>query len=567
MNGAEYIVKFFENKGVDLVFGYPGGQVIPFYDILGRSSLRHILTRHEQGAIHAADGYARVSGKPGVCIATSGPGGTNLVTGIANAYLDSTPLLAITGQVPVASIGRDSFQEADIMGITMPVTKHSYLVKETDQLPAVMEEAWNLTTAGRPGPVLVDISKDIFVGQVDFSSVHKPQVTRKVPHRNGIEEQMMKIVKALAEAKRPLVIAGGGIHSARAWEQLAAFIRYTKIPVVTTLMGKGALPDNDEQVLGMVGMHGIPAANLALSSCDVLLGLGVRFSDRVTGKPENFLPNTKIIHVDIDAAELSKNVRAHLPVVCDVKDCLAELLKALQSGKTKFKLTSWLEEIKGWQKKYPLYYERMGSLKPQHVIEEVARLAGDQIIVATDVGQHQMFAAQYYPIGSRGNFVSSGGLGTMGFGLPAAIGASLGRPGDMVVLFTGDGSFQMNIQELATLSQHRLPVKIFLLDNACLGMVRQWQELFFKEHYAHSILDFNPNFQKLAEAYGIKSFKITRPAEVTGVVAEALRTPGPVLVECSVDPGENVYPIIPPGGSPHEMIGRWSREAHVSRIG
>lgn len=567
MNGAEYIVKFLENKGVDLVFGYPGGQVIFLYDVLGRSAIKHVLSRHEQGSIHAADGYARVTGRPGVCIATSGPGATNLVTGLANANMDAVPILAITGQVGLSSIGRDSFQEADITGITMPITKHSYLVRDINDLPAMLDEAWNVMLSGKPGPVLIDVPRDIFMGTVDFSTVHRSMLTRKQPQKNGLDEQLQKVIDQLKDSERPLLFVGGGIRCAKAWDELAKFVKITGFPVITSLMGKGALPDDNGTVLGMVGMHGKPAANLALTDCDLLIGLGVRFSDRVTGNPAKFLPNTKIIHVDIEPAEISKNVRAHLPVVCDAKKFLTEITKKLKADKISFSIKPWLAEIKAWQKKYPLTYEKGPTLKPQHVIEEVARQAGSQVVVATDVGQHQMFAAQIYPVGGKSNFITSGGLGTMGFGLPASIGASFGLPGTMVVLFTGDGSIQMNIQELATLGEHQLPVKIFILDNSCLGMVRQWQELFYNKHYAHSILTFNPDFLKLAQAYGIKALKITEPGQVSSVVADALQTPGPVLVACQIDREENVYPMIPPGGQPNEMIGRWNGETNIGRIG
>lgn len=567
MNGAQYIVNFLEEKGVDLVFGYPGGQVIFLYDILCKSKkIRHILTRHEQGAVHAADGYARATGRTGVCIATSGPGATNMVTGIANAYLDSVPLLAITGQVGLDSIGRDSFQEADIMGITMPITKHSYLVKELDKLPSVLEEAWYVAANGRPGPVLIDVPKDIFMGEMDFSLVTKTFATRKRPLKNGLEQQLAKVTAALREAERPLVFAGGGIVSGGAADELARFLDLTGFPLVTSLMGKGAVPEDRHCVLGMVGMHGKPAANLALSSCDLLIGLGVRFSDRVTGKPENFLPDTKIIHVDIDPAELCKNVAASIPVVCHVKKFLQEMLKKLEEEKQDFSRPAWLESIRAWQEAYPLTYEKDETLKPQQIIEEAARQAGNKAVVVTDVGQHQMFAAQYYPIGGVRNFLSSGGLGTMGFGLPAAMGASFGRKGEQVILFTGDGGVQMCIQELSTIAQHRLPVKIFVIDNGCLGMVRQWQELFFASHYAGTLLEGNPDFVKLAQAYGLEGLKLESPVQLREVVQQALDLAGPALIHCIVDQEENVLPMIPPGGKPHEMLGRWQGEAHISRL-
>lgn len=567
MNGSQYIVGFLEKKGVEVVFGYPGGSVIFFYDVLGKSSLKHILVRHEQGAVHAADGYARVTGKPGVCIATSGPGATNLVTGIANAYLDSIPLLAITGQVFIDDIGRDSFQEADIMGITMPITKHSYLVKEISELPHILEEAWHVATTGRPGPVLIDVPKDIFTGEWNFSMESIPINTRKRPQKNGLDEQINKVVKAIKEAKKPLLFAGGGVILASASKKLQELVDHTGIPLVNTLMGKGAIPESHPLALGMVGMHGKPAANLALSSCDLLIGIGVRFSDRVTGKPHDFLPNIRVIHVDIDPAELCKNIEAEIPVVCDADKFFEELNKKLTKKRFSFKDGDWHKDIEKWKVMYPLIYEQGEHLKPQQIIEEVARQAGEKALVVTDVGQHQMFTAQYFPIGGIRNFVTSGGLGTMGFGLPAAVGASFGRPDENVYLFVGDGGFQMCVQELATISQFKLPIKMFVLDNCCLGMVRQWQELFFNEHYAHTIFGANPDFLKLAEAYNITGMKINGGSEVSEVVSRAINTPGPVLVYCPVDQKENVLPIIPPGGKPNEMLGRWRGEAHISRIG
>lgn len=567
MNGAEYLVQFFQEKGVEYIFGYPGGKVIFLYDVLGRSPLKHILTRHEQGAVHAADGYARATGKPGVCFATSGPGATNLVTGLANAYLDSVPLIAITGQVGLNDIGRDSFQEADIMGITMPITKHSYLVKKLELLPAVMEEAWELTVKGRRGPVLVDIPSDIFTGQLDSSTVPQNIVTRKGPAKNGLEEQLSKVIDALKKAKRPIIMAGGGVIAGQACDHLKEFIEYTGIPVTTTLMGKGAIAEGTDLVLGMVGMHGLPAANLALHNCDLLLALGVRFSDRVTGKPENFLRKATIVHVDIDPAELGKNVKTDIPVVADSAKFLTALTGRLRKEKVRFRLADWYQRIAEFKREYYLAYEQNNTLKPQHVIEETARIAGDKAIVVTDVGQHQMFVAQYYAVAGLRNFITSGGLGTMGFGLPAAIGAAFGRPKETVLLFSGDGSIQMNIQELATLAQHRLPVKIFVLNNSCLGMVRQWQELFYQEHYSQTIFAYNPDFAALAMAYGLTALKVTRPEEVAQVVKKALSIPGPVLVDCIVDQSENVFPIIPPGGGLDEMLGRWRGEAHISSVG
>ena len=567
MNGAEYIVKFLEQKGVDLVFGYPGGVVLFLYDVLDRSTkIKHILTRHEQGAIHAADGYARATGKTGVCFATSGPGATNLVTGLANAYLDSVPIVAITGQVQVDSIGRDSFQEADIVGITMPIVKHNYLVKELANLPEVLEEAWQVAREGRPGPVLIDIPKNLFSDVLDFPQVTVSTRKQKVPLKNGLAKQLGRITETLKKAQKPLVFAGGGVVSSGAWEELEKFTIITGIPVVTSLMGKGAVPEKDGSSLGMIGMHGKPVANLALSNCDVLVAIGTRFSDRVTGNPQHFLTDTCIIHVDIDPAELYKNVRVDIPVVSDAKNFLQMLLQTLHEEKISLSFTSWRQQINSWFEKYPLNFIQGDLVKPQEVIMEVAEQA-QQPIVVTDVGQHQMFVAQYYPILGRRNFITSGGLGTMGFGLPAAIGAAFSRPGEMVVLFVGDGGFQMTVQELAVMAQYQLPVKVFLMNNSCLGMVRQWQELFYKGHYAQSVFTEGPDFVKLVEAYGIKAWQIRKPEETKTMVSEALQHPGPVVVECLLDPQENVLPIIPPGGKPSEMLGRWHGEAHISRIG
>jgi acetolactate synthase-1/2/3 large subunit len=387
-----------------------------------------------------------------------------------------------------------------------------------------------------------------------------------VPRQNGLGSQLPKILETLTEARRPLIIAGGGVVSSQADNELLQFAEATGIPIATTFMGKGVVPETKGLTLGLIGMHGLPAANLALSNCDVLLAIGMRFSDRLTGKPEEFLPSTTIIHVDIDPAEVSKNIKAHIPVIADAKKFLQEIYKKIQENHLKLDYRPWQNTISAWQKKYPLNYQDNGLLKPQQIIEEVARQTKNESIVVTDVGQHQFFVAQYYPIGGKRSFISSGGLGTMGFGLPAAIGAGFGRPQQTVLLFTGDGSIQMNIQELATLVEHQLPVKIFLLNNNCLGMVRQWQELFFKGHYAHTIFAHQPDFCKLAEAYGLKAFKITESKDIQELVKQALAFSGPALVECVVDPEENVLPIIPPGGQPHEMLGRWKDEAHLSRI-
>lgn len=565
-NGAEYIIEFLEKKGVEVVFGYPGGQILNFYHYLGRSNLKHILVRHEQAAAHAACGYARVTGRPGVCIATSGPGATNLVTGIADAYLDSIPLIAITGQVKLQDIGKDSFQEADITGITTPITKHSYLIQDLKQLPGVLDEAWQVATKGRPGPVLIDVPKDLFLEQADMAAIHSHLITRKVAREDNTEKMMPQIVDRLSHAKRPLILAGGGVISAGAWDALANLVERTGIPVVTTLMGKGAYPENLPLALGMVGMHGLAAANLALSHCDVLLCLGTRFSDRVTGNRRNFLEKASIIHVDTDAAELQKNVITDFPVHRDLNDFFKALLgdpKLVRSEANE----AWLCRIREWQNQYKQPETYPGDvLKPQALIRSVARLADPRSVVVTDVGQHQMFVAQHYPIVQRRGFLTSGGLGTMGFGLPAAMGAAFGRPGEPVILFVGDGGFQMTLQELATIREHRLPIKIFIMNNGNLGMIRQWQGLFFEQHYVASDLPAFPDFVKLAEAYDIPAFRITTPKELEEKVRQVLETQGPVLADCWIDTNEFVFPMIPPGGKPQDMIGRWQDETHIRCI-
>lgn len=566
-NGAEYIIEFLEKKGVEVVFGYPGGQILNFYEYLGRSNLKHILVRHEQAAAHAACGYARVTGRPGVCIATSGPGATNLVTGIADAYLDSIPMIAITGQVKLQDIGKDSFQEADITGITTPITKHSYLIQELSQLPGVLDEAWQVATKGRPGPVLIDVPKDLFLEEQDMAAIHSHLITRKVAREDNTEKMMPLIVERLSQAKRPLILAGGGVISAGAWDALAELVQRTGIPVVSTLMGKGAYPENQPLALGMVGMHGLAPANLALSHCDVLLCLGTRFSDRVTGNRRNFLEKACIIHVDTDAAELQKNVITDFPVHRDLNDFFKILLADPALVKSEAN-DQWIERIRQWQKKYKQPTEFSGPLlKPQAVIQAVARMADPDSVVVTDVGQHQMFVAQHYPIISRRGFLTSGGLGTMGFGLPAAMGAAFGRPGAEILLFVGDGGFQMTLQELATIREYRLPIKIFIMNNGNLGMIRQWQGLFFEKHYVASDLPAYPDFIKLAGAYDIPAVRITAPAELDEKVRLALGTQGPMLIDCQIEANEYVFPMVPPGGKPGDMIGRWQDETHICSIG
>jgi acetolactate synthase-1/2/3 large subunit len=566
-NGAEYIIEFLEKKGVKVVFGYPGGQALNFYEYLGRSNLNHVLVRHEQGAAHAACGYARVTGQPGICIATSGPGATNLVTGIADAYLDSIPMIAFTGQVNLRDLGKDSFQEADITGIVTPITKHSYLIQELEQLPAVLDEAWQLATTGRPGPVLIDVPKNLFLEQADLTTSHGQLLTRKVTREDNTSEIMPQIIEKLTQAERPLILVGGGLTTAGAWDALADLVQRTNIPVVSTLMGKGAYPETLPLSLGIVGMHGKAVANLAMSHCDVLLCLGTRLSDRITGNRRKFLENACIIHVDVDAAELQKNVAVDFAVHRDLNAFFECLLKYRELDQSR-EHSQWLERIEQWRLQYPLPQVFEGEvLKPQAVILEVARQAGPEAVVVTDVGQHQMFVAQNYPINKRRGFLTSGGLGTMGFGLPAAMGAAFGLPGQDIMLFVGDGGFQMTLQELGTIRQNQLPIKIFIINNHNLGMIRQWQGLFFNQHYVASNLPDYPDYLKLADAYGFPAIRIEHPEELAAKIKEALETPGTVLVDCQVDPNEYVFPMVPPGGKPQEMLGRWQGETHIRRIG
>lgn len=561
-NGAQYIIEFLMKKGVEVVFGYPGGQILNFYEYLGRYDLKHILVGHEQGAAHGACGYARATGRPGVCIATSGPGATNLVTGIADAYLDSIPLLAITGQVNLRDIGKDSFQEADITGIVTPVTKHSYLLEDLEQLPAVLDEAWQVATTGRPGPVLIDVPKNLFLEEADMASTHNLLHARKVLKADRTEELMPKILAEMKGAKRPLILAGGGVITAGAWELLAQLVEKSGIPVVNTLMGKGAFAEDHPLALGMAGMHGVACANLALSNCDVLLCLGTRFSDRVTGNRRNFLEQAKIIHVDADAAELQKNVQVDYPLQLDVTHFVKRLLREMDWPVSP-QVNSWQKLLQQWRAGYPLPRSFTGLLKPQEVIMEAARQAGSQALVVTDVGQHQMFVAQYYPICGRRNFITSGGLGAMGFGLPAAMGAALGRPGQDVLLFVGDGGFQMTLQELGTIREHNLPVKAIILNNGKLGMIRQWQNIIFHKHYVASDLPKGPDFVKLAAAYDIPAVRAASREELPEAMARLLSVPGPAVGDFQVDPEELVLPFVLPGGRPEEMLGRWQGETHL----
>ncbi|MGE5605250.1 MAG: biosynthetic-type acetolactate synthase large subunit [Bacteroidota bacterium] len=550
LSGAQILLECLERQGVDVIFGYPGGQVIPIYDALYDSKIRNILVRHEQGAAHAADGYARSTGKVGVCLATSGPGATNLVTGIATAYMDSVPIVAITGQVPTSLLGGDSFQEADITGITMPITKHNYLVKDIKDLPRVVKEAFHIAGTGRPGPVLIDIAKDITV-QTD-----KPNYPETIdlpgykPNYVGNARQVKEALEAIQNSKRPLLYIGGGVVASGAHAELIKLAETIGAPITPTLMGLSAIRGDHPLNLGMLGMHGTAAANFAACECDLLIAIGARFDDRVTGKVDAFAPKAKVIHIDIDPAEIGKNVGVDIPIVGDVKMVIENLLEKINQQRH----PEWLKQIAAWQKEYPLTYDR-GKLNPQLVVEEINELTKGDAIICTEVGQHQMWTAQFYKFTQARSLITSGGLGTMGYGFPAAIGAQVGNPDRLVIDIAGDGSFQMNIQELGTAVVNQIPVKVVIINNFYLGMVRQWQEFFFNKRYSGTILDQNPDFVKIAEAYGAKGFKISEVSQLRSTLEKAFATPGPVVVDCHVEREENVLPMVPAGGAIHQMIG------------
>ncbi len=553
VKGSAMILAALKEEGVDIVFGFPGGAVLPLYDSLYDSDLKHVLVRHEQAAVHAADGYARVTGKPGVVFATSGPGATNLVTGIANAYMDSVPLVLITGQVASPFIGTDAFQEADITGITLPITKHNYLVKNAEELPFILSEAFYIASTGRRGPVLIDIPKDVFDQEALFNYNVECHIPGYNPTYEGHAGQISRAVKAIRDARRPVIFGGGGLIRADAADELRKLAEAAKIPVILSLMGLGAYPGDGELFLGMPGMHGSVTANYALTEADLIIAAGVRFDDRVTGKLETFAQHAKIIHIDIDPAEIGKNVLIDIPIVGDVRLVLEELNRKLKVGNT----VKWLKQIEAWQKKYPIPTGAEGlesALKPQFVIRELSRFSDDRTIVATDVGQHQMWSAQHFNVRRPRSFLTSGGLGTMGYGFPAAIGARYAAPDQRVLCITGDGSFQMNIQELATVVNNRLDMTIALINNGYLGMVRQWQDIFFDKRYAHTELGGSPDFVKVAEAYGALAMRATNEEEATAAIEKAFSEKGPVLIDFIVDKEENVYPMVAPNRPINEII-------------
>ena len=558
MTGAEAIIESLKNEEVDVVFGYPGGSVLTLYDALYKADFKHILTKHEQGAVHAADGYARATGKVGVVIATSGPGATNLVTGIATAYMDSIPLVAITGQVAVPLIGRDSFQEADMRGITTPITKHNYLVKKVEDLPGVLKEAFYIARTGRPGPVVVDIAKDIFTTTIDYQYPNEVRLRGYQPLYEGDSDTIDKVFEELRVAHTPLIFVGGGVNLSDSSEALKGLIEQTGFPVISTLMGLGCITFDHPQFLGMVGMHGTYAANMATTECDLMLGIGVRFDDRVTGLLSEFAPKAKIIHFDIDPAEINKNVVAHLRVLGDMKWSIPALSGRVKevSGELKEQVRAWVEKVRCWQQEKPLTYPRDTDLvMPQSVVEKVNQLTQGEAVIVTDVGQHQMWVAQYYGFRNPRSFLTSGGLGTMGYGLPAALGAQCGLPDQTVVLFVGDGGIMMNCQELATAADYNFPVKILIFNNQSLGMVAQWQRMFYGGRYSHTKLKGgNTDFVKLAEAMGVTGLRVTKPEELSRVLDEAWATPGPVVVDIQIPETMDVWPMVPSGARLDQMI-------------
>jgi len=549
--GAEIVIEALIKEGVDTVFGYPGGAVIPIYDALyDAPQIRHFTTRHEQAAAHAADGYARATGRVGVCIATSGPGATNLVTGLATAYMDSIPVVAFTGQVPTSMIGNDAFQEANITGITYSITKHNYLVKDIDELPYILKEAFYIARTGRPGPVLVDLPKDVQNATTSKPYPNEVKIRSYNPHYEGNPKQIRLAAKEIDRSERPVIYAGGGIVSSEASKELCEFARLNRIPVTTTLMALGAFPEDDPLSLKMLGMHGARYANYAIMEADLIIAVGARFDDRITGKVSEFAPKAKIIHIDIDPTAISKNVRVDIPIVGDAKD----VLRKLTSYTTRKKREAWHRKIAQWKEKYPLRYEENEKLKPQFVVERIYELTKGRAIICTEVGQNQMWAAQFYRYNRPRSFISSGGLGTMGYGFPAAIGAQIGRPNEIVFDIAGDGSFQMNIQELATASKYSVPVKVAILNNGYLGMVRQWQQLFYKGRYSQVDMSGVPDFVKIAEAYEVKGIRVEKKEDVDKALKEALSTKGPVVMDFRVDREENVYPMVPAGAALYEMI-------------
>jgi len=552
MNGAQILIECLRREGVEVIFGYPGGQILQTFDALyDVKDIKFILTRHEQGAAHAADGYARATGKVGVCMSTSGPGATNLVTGIANAFMDSIPLVAITGQVRTYLIGNDAFQESDVTGITRPITKHNFLVKDIKDLARTVREAFYIASTGRPGPVVIDFPSDVQNAKMEFEWPESVFLRSYQPRFEGHPGQIKKAARMIEKAARPILYIGGGIISSNASEELKVLAEKNQLPVTTTFMGLGAFPGAHPLCLGMLGMHGPAYATHAIMESDLIIAVGARFDDRVTGRIDAFAPHAKIIHIDIDPTSISKNIRVDVPIVGDAKEVLRDLIGYIRK---KPDTAAWRAQIDKWRKQFPLVYKQDDVLRPQFVIEKIQELTKGDAIIATEVGQNQMWACLFYQHTHPRTWISSGGLGTMGFGLPAAIGAQLGRPEKVVFDIAGDGSIQMNIQELATAVQNKLPVKIAILNNGYLGMVRQWQELFYNKRYSHTPMK-NPDFVKLAEAYGAKGMRITKKEDVAAAIKEALATPNVVVMDFVIEPEENVFPMVPAGEALNRMLG------------
>ena len=560
IKGARILLECLSRLGINEIFGYPGGAVIPIYDELYNfKEIKHYFARHEQGAVHEADGYARSTGKVGACLATSGPGATNLVTGIMTAHMDSIPLLVITGQVSSSLLGKDAFQESDIVGITVPITKNNYLVQDIKDLPRILKEAYYIASTGRPGPVLVDIPRDIQLQEIpydEFNKIYENNFTLEGynPVYEGHKGQIKTAIKMIKDSKKPLIIAGAGILKAHAYEELKEFVEKTNIPVAMTLLGLGSFSGNHELALGMIGMHGTTYANYAANEADLIIAAGMRFDDRVTGNPQKFIPNAKIIHIDIDPAEIGKNKLIDVPIVGDLKNVLTDL----NEKAPKVSHDEWLKQIKKWKKDYSLIYRKTEDdiLIPQEILAEINKITKGDVIVATDVGQHQMWAAQFLTFNNPYSILTSGGAGTMGFGLPAAIGAQVANPNKKVLAVVGDGGFQMTFQELMLIKEYNLPVKIFIINNSYLGMVRQWQELFHEKRYSSVDLSYNPDFIKIGEAYGIKSIQLTNKKDLKKHLKKILESDEAVLVECIVEKEENVYPMIPAGKDVSCIVGK-----------
>ena len=557
LTGAQILMEVLKEEAVDSIFGYPGGAIIDIYDELAKTDIHHVLVRHEQAAVHSADGYARASGKVGVCLVTSGPGVTNTVTGIASAYMDSVPIVILSGQVPTALIGNDAFQEVDIVGITRPCTKHNYLVMSIEELASTVKEAFHLARSGRPGPILVDIPKDITKQTYEYAPGKAVKLKSYNPTYNPNMKQLKKIVSLIENTERPMIFAGGGVILSKASAQLTELARKARIPVTTSLMGLGAFPETDPLSLGMIGMHGTYRANMCTSACDLMISIGVRFDDRVTGKTDAFCSQAQIVHIDIDPTSIRKNIPVTIPVVGDCKISLEHLnafLDQVELGNLEEKRKPWFGQIEEWKSTRPLDYEQKETIKPQFVVEKLYELTKGQAIITTEVGQNQMWAAQYYQFDRPNHFITSGGLGAMGFGLPAAIGAQIAVPDAIVVDIAGDSSIQMNIQEMATAVQSGLPVKVVILNNGYMGMVRQWQELFYDKRYVSTCMDCAPDFVKLAEAYGAVGLRATKPDEVEAVLAKGLKIPEPVIMDFVVEQEEGVYPMVPAGAAITDML-------------